>query len=161
MRRSVIVGLLLALMVLVVWGAAPVMAATGSQNNERLENILRREQNLFKGQEQRLELANRVMTKTQEWIQRLQGEGKDTAELERALEQYRNEVQTAEQNLEQARAALGEQAGFDAKGKASDRGQAMRTIVAAGKAQRQLHLNITAAATQFRAAVMAYRQSGE
>lgn len=161
MKKAALTILMLAFILVAIWAVAPVSAAPGPQNNERLENVFRREQSLLGDQQERHMLANRVVTKAEEWIRHLQGEGKDTTSLEEAFGQYAAAVATAGQHLDAAAAALGSGAGFDGNGKTTDRGKAAATISDAGKAQRQFHLTITPAAIQFRAAVMAYLQKAE
>jgi hypothetical protein len=164
-KKAILGGTLsvsLALVVaLVVLGATPALATPTTQDGQRLENLLQREQILLAKQQDRLAMANNVVAKTQEWVDVLKGEGKDVSALQSALADYQSAIAVAAPFLDTAKTTLDARAGFDAAGQVTDRSDALKTIVDAGKAERQFHLTITPAALTFRAAVLAFRQANK
>lgn len=155
-------ALALGLAIGVVAGVLPVSpayAAEPAQGGIRLENLLLREQIALNNQQARLNLANEVIVKSEAWIANLQSQGKDTASLQTALDDYKAAVVGAQTHYDAAKSILDAKAGFDANGKVTDQAQALNTVIDAGRELRQFHLTITPAALQFRAAVLAYRQA--
>ena len=155
-------ALALGLAISVVAGVLPVSpayAAAPAQGGIRLENLLMREQIALNNQQARLNLANNVIVKAEAWIANLQSQGKDTASLQSALDDYRTGVGSAQTHFDAAKSILDAKAGFDANGKVTDRAQALKTVVDAGRELRQFHLTITLATVQFRTAVLAYRRA--
>jgi hypothetical protein len=144
--------------------AMPIGAAHAdplTQDGARLENLLKREQILLSNQQERLNLANQIIAKADQWIADLKNRGKDTAGLETALATYKSRVAEAQTYLDTAKGVLDARAGFDADGKVTNRTDALKTVVEAGHLQRQFHLAITQATVDFRAAVLAYRQANK
>jgi hypothetical protein len=160
-KKTIVLGLIAAVVATVVIGATPAFAAPGTANGTRLENLLKREQIVLTNQTDRLALSDKVVAKGQEWIDALKGRGKDVTALQAALDAYETAGQKAAVDLGTAKAALAAHAGFDAGGNAIDASQALQTLVSAGKAERQYHLTITPAAIALREAVLAYRQANK
>jgi TolA-binding protein len=168
MKKTVFVSVVLAAVVAMLLGAAPALASTGTPNSTqadmrvsrdtRLESLLDRELTVLASQEKRLERAQQVIGKTEEWIDGLKEQGKDTSALESALDRYEGAVGDAGRHLERAGSILASHAGFDSSGHVVERAQAAKTVRDAGKAERQFHLVITRANVDFREAVRDYRR---
>ena len=143
----------------IVAPSTSVSAADLQQDGTHLENLLKREQIVITNQQERLNLSNQAVNAAQQWIADLQAEGKDTAALQTALTAFQNSIAQAQSSFDTAKGILDAHAGFDASGNVTDRAQALKTVVDAGRAERQFHLTITQATINFRTAVHEYRQS--
>jgi hypothetical protein len=167
-KKMVLVGVVVTLAVVFLFGAAPAFAATGPGNGfqgkreapdtTRLENVFKREQTILVKQQERLVKAEQIAAKTQDWIDKLQEDGKDTDALEAALEDFVSALYKAKGYLETAASTLATHAGFNGDGNVTDSKQALKTVRDAGKAQRQFHLIISKAATDFRDDVRKFRE---
>jgi hypothetical protein len=162
MKRGLIcllsVGLLIGLLV----AAAPsltVYAANPAQNGVVLENLLKREQIIINDQQARLNLSNQASSAAQTWLNDLNTEGKDISTLQTALTNFQNGVSSAQASLNTAQGLLNAHTGFDGGGQVTNAAQALKTVVDAGRAERQFHLTITPASLDFRQAVRQYIQS--
>jgi hypothetical protein len=160
-KRTIFWGLIVVVIATVVLGVTPALAAPAAPNGARLENLLKREQILLTNQSQRLALSGKVIAKADEWINNLKDKGKDVSALEAALSDYKAASAKAAADLDTAKGVLGTHAGFDSSGQVTDASQALKTLRAAGKAERQLHLTIAPAAIGFRAAGVDYRQANK
>ena len=136
-------------------------AAELKQGGVVLENLLKREQILINNQQQRLTLSDEAVPAAHQWIADLQAEGKDTTALQTALAAFQAGIGQAQTSFDAAKQALDTHAGFDASGKVTNATQALKTLVDAGRAERQFHLTITQATIDARAAVRAYRQANQ
>jgi uncharacterized lipoprotein YmbA len=162
MRRVIgwgVITLLIAAATLTVVPARAAYADAPTQDGVRLENLLKREQIVLSNQQARLATTDQVIALAQDWITALKNEGKDTSALEAALGAYQSGVASARASFDAAKSILDAHAGFDAGGKVTNRAEALKTVVEAGRAERQFHLTITQATIDFRAAVRAYRQA--
>ncbi|MFN8595999.1 MAG: hypothetical protein U0559_07430 [Anaerolineae bacterium] len=163
--RSVIVSVLVVGVALAaIWAALPVTIASAAELNQggvALENLLKREQIVLNNQQERLTLSQQAVEKAQQWLADLQAEGKDVAALQAALSAFQNGLAQAQTSFNTAKQALDAHAGFDASGKVTNAAQALKTLVDAGRAERQFHLTITQATLDFRAAVRAYLQANK
>ena len=101
------------------------------------------------------------MAKAEDWISALKDKGKDVSALEAALSDYKAANSKAASDLDTGKSVLSAKAGFDADGRVTDASLALKTLVSAGKAERQFHLTITPAAIAFREAVLSYRQANK
>ncbi len=139
---------------------ASVSAAAQPQVGEtNLENLLMRAQIALNNQRTRLDHSAEVSVKTQELIDKLNGQGQDTTELVAALAAFDSARAEAEASHAAAAGILASPAGFDADGKVTDRKMALETVRTAGQALRQAHLTITQATLDMRIAVRAYLES--
>jgi hypothetical protein len=163
--RSIGLGVLVACVTLAaVLTALPVTTAHAAelkQSGVLLENLLKREQIVINDQQERLTLSQQAVGKAQQWINDLQAEGKDTTALQTALSAFQTGIAQAETSFTIAKQVLDTHAGFDASGQMTDATQAWKTLVDAGRAERQFHLTITQATIDFRAAVRAYLQANK
>jgi len=157
----VLSGLIVAALVLALPSATAYAAPPAQQGSVRLENLLKREQIILNNQQQRLDLSNQVVTAAQTWIGRLQAQGKDVSTLQSALAAFQAGIAQAQGSFNTAQSVLNTHAGFDANGKVTDAALALKTLIDAGKAERQFHLTITQATIDFRQAVQQYRQNNK
>jgi hypothetical protein len=163
--RSIGLGILVACVALTaILAALPVTTARAAELNQGgllLENLLKREQIVINDQQARLTLSQQAVGKAQQWIADLQAEGKDTTTLQTALSAFQTALTQAQTSLNTAKQALDAHAGFDASGQMIDATQAWKTLIDAGRAERQFHLTITQATIDVRAAVRAYLQANK
>jgi hypothetical protein len=136
--------------------AALIKPQAGETN---LDNMLMREQIALNHQRLRLDNFANVSAKTQELIDKLNGQGQDTNDLVAALSAFDDARAEAETTHTIATGILANPAGFDADGKVTDRKAALETVRNAGQALRQTHLTITQATLNLRLAVRAYIES--
>ena len=89
-----------------------------------------------------LEVAEKLAVRTQEWIDDLASKGTDTAELQSALDAFRDGLKEANEHHEEAATLLQDHEGFDGDGTMVERMKAYDTIMKAacalGGAQRAL-----------------------
>ena len=151
--------LLAALMLTGVASAAsPALQQTG---DTALENFLMREQIAFNDQGVRLQAANTITGKAQDWINALKAAGKDTSALESALSTYKTQIASAQSNHDTAGQVLTAKSGFDSNGKVTDRKAALQTVINAGKPLRQAHLTLVQSTIDFRTAVQTWRNANK
>jgi len=124
---------------------------------ERLERLLKREQNVLVNEQKRLTRAGEIATRVQNYIDNQKAKGKDTSELEAALADFNAAVASAHEDYETAKRILDAKAGFDENGKVVDPAQARETVRAAGKAEREFHQTMRKAVRQLRIAIRQYR----
>jgi hypothetical protein len=146
---------------LMVLPGATANAAELQQGGVVLENLLKREQILINNQQERLALSDKVVNSAGQWIADLQAEGKDTTTLQTALSAFQAGIAQAQTSFNMAKQGLDAHAGFDADGKVTNATEALKTLVDAGRAERQFHLTITQATIDFRTAVRTYRQANQ
>lgn len=156
----------LALLGLLFGGAAPAYAQETTppapdpaRQAARLENVLQRELRWLEGQADHLAKAGEIAAKTQEFIDKAKGEGKDTSALEAGLTAFQARVAEAQAAHDQAQAVLSAKAGFDADGKMTDAQLARRTLADAGQALRQGHFILRQAERDLRQAVRDFRRA--
>lgn len=163
--RSAVVGVLAVCValaaILAVLPATTVNAAELNQGGVALENLLKREQIVINNQQERLTLSQQAVEKAQQWLADLQVEGKEVSALPAALSAFQNGLAQAQTSFNTAKQVLDAHAGFDANGQVTNAAQALKTLVDAGRAERQFHLTITQATIDFRAAVRAYLQANK
>jgi len=122
-----------------------------------LEYALLREQHALEGLALRIDFANEVADKTQNWIDLLQGQGKDTAALEAALAKYEAGIDAAQASWDTADSILSNPAGFDAEGHVTDVDQARETLRQGADALRKTNRLLVDAGIAFRRAVKDFR----
>jgi hypothetical protein len=123
----------------------------------RLQKLYEREQDLQARQQQRLDNTAKVISETQQYIDKQNAAGKDTSVLVSALNTYKAAVTTAQGDHSTAQGILDTHAGFDASGKVVDAEQARATVKDAGIAQREFHLVMNQAGVNLHTAVQLYR----
>ena len=124
---------------------------------ERLEKLLRREQNVLEREQKRLRRAGEIATKVQSYIDNQKAKGKNTSKLEAALADFKAAVASAQEDYNTAKRILDAKAGFDGNGKVVDPAQAKETVRTAGKAEQQFHRTMRKAVHQLRTAIRQYR----
>ncbi len=117
--------------------AAP--QANGAVAIARLEKIYQAEQKALERQGTNLSNADRLITRAENIVQRLKARGLDTSKLEAALKDFQADLAQAKTYHDQAAGILSTHAGFDDQGKVTDRQQAHKTVLEAGKALRDAH----------------------
>lgn len=137
--------------------AAEPAAPARQIDDERLELFLQRLNLILDKQALHLETAGEAADLTQEWIDLLAEEGKDTAGLQAALDAYRDGLAEAQASHDEAAAILAAPAGFDAEGQVTDRPTALETVRSAGRALRAAHFALVQANLALRSAVVEFR----
>lgn len=156
----------LAVLGLLLGGVSPAFAQEATpptpdlaRQGARLERLLQREINWLAGQANHLAKASEVAARTQEFIDKAQGEGKDTGALEAGLAAFQAEVAEAQAAHDEAQALLDARAGFDADGKVTDAPLARQTVADAGQALREGHFILRQAERDLRQAVREFRRA--
>ena len=152
------------LAMLPAYAAAPGIASpdTGTPPgplDTALTNLYQREQNWLSVQSNTLTDANTIAVNTQNWINTLKGQGKDTASLEAALAAFNGQIATAQTAHDQASGVLSAHAGFDGSGQVTDRAQAGSTLRQAYQSLQLAHLTLVSAAVNLRLAVRTWINS--
>ncbi len=102
----------------------------GKGGSQALEKFLQREQNVLNSLNHRFDVADRIVTRVQDWIAREKAAGKDTSGLEAGLAAFRAQIAVAKGYRDQAAALLASPAGFDANGSVTDPQLARQTVMA-------------------------------
>lgn len=134
-------------------------APNAERQNPRLERLLQRELEWLEGQANHLAKASEAATTTQTFLEKAQGEGKDTTALEAALAAFQAEVAEAQAAHAEAQALLDAKAGFDADGQVTDPQLARQTVADAGQALREGHFILRQAERDLRQAVREFRRA--
>ena len=137
--------------------AAAATAKPAQANPTRLQNLFKAEQKLQPAQGQRLDGTSKVISSTQQFIDKQAGLGRDTTDLVKALDAYKAAVASAGDLHQQAQVILDAHAGFDANGVVTDAAAARTTVTGAGRAQREFHLTMNMAAFDLRGRVGLWR----
>jgi len=124
-----------------------------------LEQLLKREQHILEGLALRIDFGHEIAGEVQNWIDFLQGQGKDTSALETALANYQAGLDAAQGSWNTANGLLSNPAGFDAEGHVTDVDQARETLRQGGDALRQTHRLLVDAGIAFRRAVQDFRRA--
>ncbi len=124
--------------------------------NQALQNIYQREQSWLSVQSNTLTDANTIMVNVQNWINTLNGQGKDTGALVAALAAFKGQIATAQTAHDTASGILSAHAGFDGNGQVTDRVQAISTLRQAFQSLQTAHLTLVSAAVNLRLAVRNY-----
>ncbi len=137
--------------------AAPTPGALGQAADKALANFLTREQNVYDAQTHRLEVADKLAAKIQDWIDKLKAKGKDTGGLEAGLAAFNTQITQAKAAHDQAGQLLQAKAGFNADGTVADRDQAHATVLDIRTALRTAHLALVMAMPDLRKAINEWR----
>lgn len=129
------------------------------ERDERLKNWYQREQNWLNVQTEHLAKANEAAGKVQEWINELNGQGKDTSALEAALAAYQQQIASAQSAHDTAASILGAHAGFDDDGNVTDPEQALQTLTSARQSLADAHDILRQARGDLHRAVQDFRKT--
>jgi hypothetical protein len=163
MTGAMVLGVALAGVALAPVGTA--LAASPAQTPEPplrqqvMELTLQREKLILQGEQLRIDFGHQIATQAQNWIDILNGRGKDTAALATALAAYNAGLDSAQSSWNTANSILTTAAGFDSDGKVTDVDQARQTLQTAGDALRATHRTLVDNSIAFRRAVHAWRQA--
>jgi hypothetical protein len=128
-------------------------------DGSRLELACRERGRMLEGQQDRIDYAKRIAAKSQEWIDYLKGEGKDTTPLETALASFNASLGNAQAKHDEGQAAYDTQTGFDGNCKLVDREQAKVTLQTINDALRMAHRYLVDATITFHRAIQDWRTS--
>ncbi len=167
-QKILVTGLLggLALWLILVLGVGAVTAPVAyaapppqQGHNTMLENGLKLAQLRLKGQQNRLDLAGEGADLAQEVITEQQAQGKDTAAIQTALDEFRDQIEVAQTEHHQAQQIFDAKAGFDANGKVTDPGQARETLQSIREAVQTAGETLRQGFLDFRQAMKEFRQA--
>ena len=131
----------------------------GGKIDELLRKALEREQERLGLQQERLNKAPDVVAKIQGFIDTQKAKGVDTSAAEAALATFQAQIAQAQAAHDTAASILNAHAGFDDKGKVTDREQAKVTVQSARQALRSAGETLRQAGQDLRAAVRAWREA--
>jgi hypothetical protein len=106
-----------------------------------------------------IDAANKIVTKTQEWIDELKGKGKDATTLQTALTEFKAQIAIAQKANDDAKKTLQSPTGFDTNGQVKDREQARQTVLKLAKDLRDVKKALDKATFDFRRAITEARQA--
>ncbi len=109
----------------------------GGRIDELLAKAYARAQDMFAKQGERLSGASERAAKIQDLIDAAKANGQNTSAVEAALASFKTSVATAQAAHDTAANLLSTHAGFDDKGKVTDREQAKQTLQSVREAMRQ------------------------
>jgi DNA repair ATPase RecN len=172
-KKVILSGLLLAGLVGGALFASPVTSALASSGTDtatppvetagrretRLERLYQFEQNALQRGRKRLNQADTFAGRVQQFIDKMNAQGKDTSGLSKALADFNAAISTARGDLNNASAILTTHAGFDASGAVTDAQQALQTVKSAGKDLRDARQTMRKALIEMRNAVRQFRQA--
>jgi hypothetical protein len=163
-KLAVVAGTVVVLAGLAVSGVA--MAAPGGPGgpggqggNASPETMLKRLQDALEHQANRLERADNIIARSEEWIAEQKAEGEDVSDLEAALSAFKNAVVQAYDYHDEAAGLLSSPAGFDSTGKVTDETAARETLRNARIALRGAHLSLEKGVADFRLEVYEWRKA--
>jgi len=131
----------------------------GQFSADALENFYQRATLHVELLQLRLDLANKVVGRVQELIDKAKEEGKDTSDLEGALAAFKTAIGQAQAGHDTAASVMSAHAGFDASGKVADTEQARQTLKAARDALREGGHTLREGTREFRRAFREWRAS--
>ncbi len=111
--------------------------------------------------QKRLDRANATVARIQTLVTDQKAEGKDTSQVEAALEGFKTALASAQTSYNSAKATLDAKAGFDSAGKVTDSAQAETTLDSARQALRQMNQTLTPAAKALAQAVKDFRAANK
>jgi hypothetical protein len=130
--------------------ATPLTGQTADQITARLEKVYQNEQQALTRQETNFGNVDKLTTRVQEVIARLQEKGRDVIPLQTALSVFNAAMAGARSEHDRAVSILASHAGFDAGGKVTDQTLARTTVKDAGAAIKSARLMAQAAAKELR-----------
>ena len=123
----------------------------------RLRNLFQVEQKLHTAQGKRLDNTTRVISATQQFIDRQNAQGNDTTPLVSALNVYTAAVEQAREEYVKAQGIIDTRAGFDGSGTVTDATLARQTVKDAGAQLRLFHLTMRRARIVLHTAIREFR----
>ncbi len=131
----------------------------GKPDKDRETGLYKRAVTAIRENQIHIDFANKIVTKTQEWIDELKGKGKDVTALQAALTAFKAQIAIAQAANDEAKASLQTHAGFDNDGQVTDRDQARQTVLKIAKDLRDVKKALDKATFDFRRAVTEARQA--
>ena len=166
---SVVLALLLAFGGLMVQTLPAAAQSSGPEGGARdrikqmregaLERTYQRELNWLAAQEDHLNNARTLASKTREWLKKASEKGLDVSALESALDALEAAIAAAQGHHDQAAAVLNAHAGFDDAGKVTDPVAARETVANAHRALSDAHMTLQKGIIDFRQALRAWRDA--
>jgi hypothetical protein len=161
---KILFGLALGLMLVLGAGAITTPAAYAAPpqqqgNHTRLEYGLRLAELHLKGQQNRLDLARDGAALAQDFIDEQKKNGKDTADIQAALDEFNRQIEAAQAKHDQAQQIFEIKAGFDADGQVTDADQARETLQDIREAMREAGETLRRGLQDFRQAMRDFRQA--
>jgi hypothetical protein len=135
----------------------PKNAEKAAQQEQRLANAFKREQDALAKQQTHLDKINELTTKAQTLIDKARANGKDVATLESALATFKSQMTQAQAKHDTAAGILSTHNGFDANGAVTDRTTARETVMSARQSLRDTHITLRQAIVDFRQVVRTWR----
>lgn len=130
----------------------------GKPENDRESGLYKRAATAIRENQIHIDFANKIVAKTQEWIDELKGKGKDVTALQAALTAFKAQIAVAQAANDEAKKSLQTHAGFDSNGQVTDRDQARQTVLKIAKDLRDVKKALDKATFDFRRAVTEARQ---
>lgn len=132
---------------------------TGKPDNDKESGLYKRAETAVRENQIHIDLANKIVTKTQEWIDELIGKGKDVTALQAALTEFKAQIAIAQQANNEAKTTLQSPTGFESGGQVKDREQARQTVLKLAKDLRDVKKSLDKATFDFRRALTGVRQA--
>ncbi len=132
---------------------------TGKPDKDKETGLYKRAVTAIRENQIHIDLANKIVTKTQEWINELNGKGKDVTALQAALTAFKAQIAIAQAANDEAKTSLQTHVGFDNDGQVTDRDQARQTVLKLAKDLRDVKKALDKATFDFRRAVTEARQA--
>jgi hypothetical protein len=129
------------------------------KGNDKESGLYKRAETAVRENQQHIDLANKVVTKTQEWMDEIKSTGKSVTTLQTALTAFKAEIAVAQKANDDARKTLQSPSGFDSGGQVKDRDQAHQTVLKLSKDLRDVKKALDKATQDFRRAVADARQT--
>lgn len=154
-----------ALLTLISANALPAFAqdpgggAAAKTAQQALSNYFKREQIAAANFQTRLEAADKISAKLQEWIDKASAAGKDTSTLQAGLTAFNNRVAAVKASLDQVNGLIASHTGFDGAGNVTNAVQALETVKVIRQQLRDANLNLRQAVIDLRQVIVTYRQA--
>jgi len=129
------------------------------RSHERLERLFQRAKNLVEAQKERLQRAHQLADKVADRIKQLKAEGKDTAQLEQALDAFQQALTQAGNQHDAAVDEINRHQGFNGDGKVTDAALARDTLKNVRTHLKDAHKTLHDGLVDLRNAIKSYRQS--
>ncbi len=133
-------------------GEGPTAPSEGAPREPGPFALVRIEMNLSR-QADRLYLSGRVIERTKAWIEALQKQGIDTADLEAALDDFITALEEAQSYHDEAQRIFDARAGFDEEGNVTDPEAARETIRGTLENMREANYVLSGATLELRMAI--------
>jgi hypothetical protein len=156
----------LALLVVMLAAALPVAPAFAQGENppreitnEQLEKVWAHQLKLYERLGRVFEDTDTLLTKAQELIDKAAAAGKDTSNLQSALNAFSDAVQRSRVSYNEIKTLITTHAGFDADGRVTDATQAGASVQAVRAKLQELKISMNDTGKALRAAVQAFREA--